>query len=185
MKVTPSDLPEVLRIEPRVHQDERGFFLEIYHERRYHEHGINETFVQDNHSKSRIGTLRGLHAQIENMQGKLIRVIEGEVFDVAADIRVGSPHFGQWVSFNLSATNFHQIYIPPGFAHGFLVLSEEAQVEYKCTEYYDPGSEISIAWNDSDIGVEWPRADPILSPKDERALSLRSFTSRLPVYRDD
>ena len=134
--------PQALVLRIRL-EDERGFFLETYHERRYREHGIDEIFVQDNQSKSKIGTLRGLHAQIENMQGKLIRAIEGEVFDVAVDIRVGSPRFGRWVSFNLSATNFRQAYVPPGFAHGFLVLSDEAQVEYKCTAYYDRASEIS------------------------------------------
>ena len=142
MRVVPTAIPGVVIIEPKVHQDGRGFFLETYHAERYREHGIAGPFVQDNHSRSVAGTLRGLHLQLHRPQGKLIRVIEGEIFDVAVDVRRNSPTFGRWVAINVSAVNFRQVYVPPGFAHGFAVVSPTAQVEYKCTDIYDPASEV-------------------------------------------
>ena len=181
MRVTETSLPGVLLIEPVVHRDGRGFFVETYHIDRYRECGIAAPFVQDNHSRSIQGTLRGLHLQLQRPQGKLLRVIEGEVFDVAVDVRRGSPAFGRWVSVNLSADNFRQVYVPPGFAHGFYVISPIAQVEYKCTDVYDPASEIGIAWNDPAIGIEWPARDPLLSPRDRAHPTLAAVTDRLPV----
>ena len=180
MRVEPSILPGVLVIEPDVHEDARGFFLETYHADRYREHGITEAFVQDNHARSIGGTLRGLHLQRRRPQGKLIRVIEGEIFDVAVDVRRGSPTFGRWVGVHLSAANFKQCFIPPGFAHGFCVVSAVAQVEYKCTDLYDPDSEIGIAWNDPAIGIAWPVAEPTLSPRDARLPTLDAVRSQLP-----
>ena len=167
MKITPTDLPEVLIIEPDVHRDDRGFFLESYNERRYAEAGVHAHFVQANHSYSTQGTLRGLHAQIQHPQAKLVRVIEGSAYDVAVDIRHGSPRFGQHVGVVLSADNFRQLWIPAGFAHGFCVMSEFAELQYKCTDVYDPTSEITVAWNDPEIGVEWPVSDPHLSERDQ------------------
>src|SRR5215510_15120709 len=166
VRVVPTDLPGVLIIEPQVFCDSRGFFLETYHVERYSAYGIPGPFVQDNHSRSVGGTVRGLHLQRRRMQGKLIRVIEGEIYDVAVDVRRGSPTFGRWVAVTLSASNFKQCYVPPGFAHGFCVTSEVAQVEYKCTALYDPASELGIAWNDPTLAVAWPTAQPILSPRD-------------------
>jgi dTDP-4-dehydrorhamnose 3,5-epimerase len=180
VRVERSSLPGVLVIEPDVHEDGRGFFLETYHADRYREHGIISPFVQDNHSRSIGGTLRGLHLQLRRPQGKLIRVIEGEIFDVAVDVRRGSPTFGRWVGVNLSAANFKQCFIPPGFAHGFCVVTPVAQVEYKCTDVYDPGSEIGIAWNDPTIGITWPVAAPTLSPRDNRLPTLDAMRSQLP-----
>ena len=148
MKVRATELPEVLIVEPEVFEDERGFFLETYHARKYAEAGIPAVFVQDNHSRSRRCTLRGLHAQGRHPQGKLVRVTQGEIFDVAVDIRPRSATFGRWVGMRLSAQSFRQAYIPPGFAHGFCVLSERAEVVYKCTEFHDPSDEIGIVWND-------------------------------------
>lgn len=182
MRVTPSAIPDVLIVEPDVVQDVRGFFLETYHAGRYAEQGIAGPFVQDNHSRSVGRTLRGLHLQRRQMQGKLIRVIEGEIFDVAVDVRRGSPTFGRWVGVTLSAANFKQCYLPPGFAHGFCVLSPIAQVEYKCTALYDPASEMGIAWNDPELGVAWPIADPILSARDSRHPSLSAQADQLPTY---
>ena len=169
-------------IEPAVHRDGRGFFVETYHADRYREHGIDGPFVQDNHSRSTVGTLRGLHLQLRRMQGKLIRVIEGEIYDVAVDVRRGSPHFGQWVGVTLAADDFKQIYIPPGFAHGFCVVSPVAQVEYNCTDLYDPESEIGVAWNDPVIGIAWPIAQPLLSTRDSRHRTLAELISVLPTY---
>jgi dTDP-4-dehydrorhamnose 3,5-epimerase len=180
MRVVPSTLPGVLVIEPDVREDGRGFFIETYQAERYREHGIVGTFVQDNHSRSIGGTLRGLHLQLRRPQGKLIRVIEGEIFDVAVDVRRGSPAFGRWVGVSLSAANFKQCFIPPGFAHGFCVLSPIAQVEYKCTDFYDPASEIGIAWNDPAIGIAWPVAEPLLSPRDSRNPTLDAVEPQLP-----
>ena len=180
MRVVPSTLPGVLVIEPDVHEDGRGFFLESYHADRYREHGIVGPFIQDNHSRSVGGTLRGLHLQLRRPQGQLIRVIEGEIFDVAVDVRRGSPTFGRWVSVRLSASNFKQCYIQAGFAHGFCVVSPIAQVEYKCTDLYDPASEIGIAWNDPAIGIVWPVSEPLLSPRDSRHPSLETIGDRLP-----
>src|SRR5262249_8013313 len=158
------------------------FFVETYHAERYSQHGIFSTFVQDNHSRSAGKTVRGLHLQLRHMQGKLIRVIEGEVFDVAVDVRRGSPTFGRWVGVSLSAANFKQVYVPPGFAHGFCVVSEAAQVEYKCTDVYDPASEIGIAWNDASLAIRWPVASPILSARDSHNPSLADQMDRLPRF---
>lgn len=182
MRVLPTELPGVVIIEPDVHRDGRGFFLETYHADRYRDHGMPGPFVQDNHSQSVAGTLRGLHLQLRRPQGKLIRVVEGEVFDVAVDVRRGSPTFGRWVSVTLTADNFRQCYVPPGFAHGFCVVSPIAQLEYKCTDLYDPASEIGIAWNDPAIGISWPVTDPILSQRDSRHPTLAELGDRLPVW---
>lgn len=176
MKFTETSLPGVILIEPRVFEDERGYFLETFQRDRYAEAGIALDFVQDNHSYSSRGTLRGLHAQTRKPQGKLVRVVEGEVFDVAVDIRPGSPNFGQWVGVTLRADNFRQVYIPPGFAHGFCVVSEAAHFEYKCTDFYDPGGEICIRWDEPEIGIRWPIAAPVLSARDAAGLSLAEFT---------
>jgi dTDP-4-dehydrorhamnose 3,5-epimerase len=182
MKVHTTNLPGVLQIDPQVFQDERGFFLETYRAERYAQHGITAPFVQDNHSRSRAGTLRGLHAQLDPAQGKLVRCIAGEIFDVAVDIRVGSPTFGRHFATRLSATNFRQLWIPPRFAHGFLVLSESAEVEYKVTEPYRPESEIAIAWNDPELAVPWPVAAPTLSNRDAAAPRLAALREKLPRY---
>jgi len=186
MQVHATDLPGVLLVEPKVHRDHRGFFLETYHRDRYTEHGIDGSFVQDNHSRSTGPILRGLHAQGRRPQGKLVRCVEGAIFDVAVDIRVGSPTFGRWVGYELSAESFRQLWVPPGFAHGFAVVSESAQVEYKCTELYAPDDELTVLWNDPEIGVEWPLSEPILSAKDQAAPTLAELAAagRLPVYPD-
>ncbi len=183
MNILQTALPGVVIIEPDVYRDGRGFFLETYHRERYVESGIPATFVQDNYSRSGQGTLRGLHAQVHGPQGKLIRASQGEVFDVAVDIRRGSPTFAQWVGVTLSGENFKQIYIPPGFAHGFCVMSEIADLEYKCTELYDPDDEIVISWKDSMIKINWPITNPILSNKDDTALGLHEEFERLPLYQ--
>ena len=185
MRIVMTAIPGVVVIEPKVHQDGRGFFLETYHADRYREHGIAGPFVQDNHSRSVAGTLRGLHLQLRHPQGKLIRVIEGEIFDVAVDVRRNSPTFGRWVGINVSAVNFRQVYVPPGFAHGFSVVSPIAQVEYKCTEFYDPASEVGIAWNDPALSIAWPVTDPTLSARDACHSSLAALTDRLPLYSTD
>ena len=181
MEFVPTELPEVLILEPRVHRDERGFFLETYRADECARHNI-PAFVQDNHSRSLGGTIRGLHLQTRRIQGKLIRVIEGEIYDVAVDVRRGSPTFGRWVGLTLSADNFRQCYIPPGFAHGFCVVSPVAQVEYKCTDIYDPASEIGIAWNDPTLAVPWPATAPLLSPRDTRNPLLAAQMDQLPRY---
>jgi dTDP-4-dehydrorhamnose 3,5-epimerase len=168
MKVTTTELPGVLIIEPKIFRDERGFFLETYNQQKYSACGVKETFIQDNHSSSKKGTLRGLHAQRTQMQGKLVRVIEGEIFDVAVDARRTSPTFRRWVAVRLSAANFKQFYVPPGYHHGFCVLSDTAQVEYKCTAPYAPEDEIGIIWNDPELTIDWPITQPILSPRDAR-----------------
>ena len=178
-KFIETELPGVVLVEPLVHGDERGFFLETYHEQKYREGGINGPFVQDNHSRSSRGILRGLHGQSPNSQGKLIRVIEGEVFDVAVDVRLGSPTFGDFVTRVLSAENFQQIYVPPGMIHGFAVTSAVAQVEYKCTDFYRPKAEFAIAWNDPALGIPWPVDRPILSAKDAEAPPLSEVQERL------
>jgi dTDP-4-dehydrorhamnose 3,5-epimerase len=182
VRVVPSELPEVLVVEPDVISDGRGFFLETYHADRYVAHGIPGPFVQDNHSRSIGGTIRGLHLQRRHMQGKLIRVIEGEIYDVAVDVRRGSPTFGRWEAVVLSADNFRLFYVPAGFAHGFCVLSSIAQVEYKCTNVYDPQGEIGIAWNDPSLAIAWPAADPILSDRDRRNPTLGLLADSLPTY---
>jgi dTDP-4-dehydrorhamnose 3,5-epimerase len=173
VKVTPTALPGVQLIEPAVHGDERGFFVETFQVQRYlADAGIELAFVQDNHSRSRRGVLRGLHLQAARPQGKLVRVARGEVFDVAADIDPQSPTFGQWAGAILSDTNHHQLWIPPGYAHGFLVLSEVADFEYKCTDYYDPKSELGVVWNDPDLAIDWPIGEPTLSAKDAKLPTL-------------
>ena len=179
MKFLPSAIPEVIVVEPAVFRDDRGFFLEVYHQRKFEEGGLPGTFVQDNHSHSIRGTLRGLHAQIRNPQGKLVRAVVGEIFDVAVDIRPGSPTFGRWVGEILSGENFRQLWVPPGFAHGFCVLSETAHVQYKCTELYDREDEIAILWNDPGIAIAWPVEAPLLSPKDLAAPTLETLAEIL------
>ena len=184
MRFTETGLPGVMLIEPDVYRDERGFFLETYNADRYGEH-IREHFVQDNHSRSGRDTLRGLHLQHPHQQGKLVRVTQGEVFDVAVDVRAGSPDFGQWHGEYLSADNFLQLYIPPGFAHGFCVISETAEFLYKCTDTYYPQDEMVIAWNDPDIGIDWPVAEPVLSGRDSSGATLGELLGqkRLPLYQ--
>lgn len=181
MRFVTTELPGVLVLEPQVFRDERGFFLETYRTDECARHNI-PSFVQDNHSRSVGATLRGLHLQRRRMQGKLIRVIEGEIFDVAIDVRRGSPTFGKWIGVTLSAENFRECYIPPGFAHGFCVLSPAAQVEYKCTDFYDPSSEIGIAWNDPSLAIQWPISAPILSARDSRNPPLAAQMDQLPVF---
>lgn len=185
MKIIRTALTGVLIIEPRVFGDERGFFLETYHAKRYAEAGLPGPFVQDNHSRSAPGTVRGLHYQLEHAQGKLTRCVRGAVFDVAVDIRRGSPTFGKWVGMELSAENNRQLYIPPGFAHGFCVPSEESEVQYKCTDYYAPEDEHGVIWNDPSIGIEWRIDDPILSNKDRGYPALSPDRDDLPIYLGD
>lgn len=186
MKISATSLPGVLLIEPKVFGDERGFFLETYHQQKYQDSGLDTVFVQDNHSRSTRGVLRGLHYQLKNPQGKLVSVASGEVFDVAVDIRQGSPTFGKWYGEILSDTNHRQLYVPPGFAHGFLVLSEVADFTYKCTDYYAPGDEYTIAWNDPDIGIHWPGTNMVLSEKDSNAPNLSELSAdQLPKYNKD
>lgn len=178
-----TEVPGVILIEPQIHGDERGFFLESYHAAKYREGGIPGPFVQDNHSRSSRGTLRGLHGQSPDAQGKLLRAIEGEIFDVAVDVRLGSPTFGRHVSVVLSAENFKQIYVPPGLIHGFAVTSEAAQVEYKCTELYRPEQDFSVRWDDPELAIPWPIEHPILSEKDRRAPPLSEVRDRLLPFR--
>lgn len=182
LDITPTAIPEVLLIEPRVFRDDRGFFLETWHERKYREGGLDARFVQDNHSRSVRGTLRGLHSQRRKPQGKLVRCVEGELFDVAVDVRRGSPTFKRWVGEVLSAENFKQLWIPEGFAHGFCVLSDHAQMEYKCTDFYAPDDELSLIWDDPEIGIEWPVAAPRLSEKDAAAPRISEVMDLLPQW---
>lgn len=182
MNVLQTDLPGVLVVEPRVNRDERGFFVESYQVPRYAQHGIDATFIQDNHSRSVRGTLRGLHAQLERPQAKLLRVLQGTIFDVVVDVRRGSQTFKRWISVELSADNFRQIYVPIGFAHGFCVLSDWAEVEYKCSDLYQAGDELGLAWNDPEIGVAWPIAEPLLSDKDRNGQPLARLQDRLPAF---
>lgn len=182
MRVVPTSIPGVVIVEPDVHADDRGFFLETYHADRYGQHGIAGPFVQDNHSRSAAGTLRGLHLQIRRPQAKLIRVIEGQIFDVAVDVRRGSPTFGRWVGVVLTAESFRQIYIPVGFAHGFAVVGASAQVEYKTTDFYDPAGEIGVAWNDPALAIGWPLTAPILSARDAKHPNLAELSDLLPAY---
>lgn len=169
-------------IEPRVFRDTRGFFLETYNAERYAAGQVRASFVQDNHSRSTRNTIRGLHMQIAHAQGKLVRAVAGEMLDVAVDVRVGSPRFGQWTGVVLSGENFKQLWIPPGFAHGFAVLSDVVDVEYKCTDAYHPEDEITIRWSDPAIGIDWPIAVPILSTRDSNAPLLQDLMSRLPRF---
>lgn len=173
MNITKTDIPGLLVIEPTVFKDERGFFVETYNEEPYGVVGISQVFVQDNCSWSCRGSLRGLHFQEPEPQGKLVQVLYGSVFDVAVDLRRGSPTFGKWVSVGLSDHHFKQLWIPPGFAHGFCVTSENALFAYKCTVPYAPDCDRAIAWNDPDLGITWPIQDPLLSPKDANAPNLK------------
>lgn len=175
MKVRQTTIPEVLLIEPQVFGDTRGFFMESFQAKRYADVGISETFVQDNHSRSSKNVLRGLHFQKHYPQGKLVSVSQGIIFDVAVDVRKDSPTFGQWVGAILTAENHHQLYVPPGFAHGFCVLSESADFHYKCTDYYHPEDEGSVRWDDPDIGILWPITHPMLSDKDANAPFLKDL----------
>jgi dTDP-4-dehydrorhamnose 3,5-epimerase len=175
MKVAPTAIADVCVIEPRVFEDERGFFFESYNRRALQAAGIDAAFVQDNHSRSRRGVLRGLHYQIEHAQGKLVRVIEGEVYDVAVDLRRRSPTFGRHVGVNLSAANRRMLYIPPGFAHGFLVVSDAAEFLYKTTDYWYPEHERTLLWRDPALGIAWPDGiEPLLAPKDAAGAPLAS-----------
>ena len=174
MKTTPLDIPDVVRVEPKIFGDERGFFFESFNHRQFEDAiGRSVQFVQDNHSRSVKGVLRGLHYQLHRAQGKLVRVVHGEVFDVAVDIRRSSPTFGKWVGSYLSAENKHQLWVPEGFAHGFVVLSDSAEFLYKTTDYYAPEHERCISWNDPAIGIDWPlKGEPALSGKDRQGKCL-------------
>ncbi|MDF2155732.1 dTDP-4-dehydrorhamnose 3,5-epimerase [Vibrio sp. CAU 1672] len=177
MKIINTRIPDVKVIEPAIFGDERGFFMETWNQKKFEElvTGKPTMFVQDNHSKSKKGILRGLHYQTENTQGKLVRVVSGEVFDVAVDIRRDSPTFGQWVGEYLSADNKRQLWVPEGFAHGFYVVSDEAEFVYKCTNFYDPSSEVSIKWNDDQLGISWPLSNPpSLSNKDKDGMTFEN-----------
>ena len=176
----PTRLAEVVLIEPKVFEDPRGFFMETWEARKFAAGGIPAQFVQDNHSSSSQWVLRGLHYQLRHTQGKLVRVTQGEVFDVAVDVRRSSPTYGQWVGEYLSAANRRMLWVPPGFAHGFLVMSEKVEFLYKCTDFYDPGSERTLLWNDPTIGVQWPMpagVTPIISDKDRRGSNWESLES--------
>jgi len=181
MKFLPTDLPGVLIVEPEVFEDDRGFFFETQHRDKFAAAGIDATFVQDNHSHSVKGAVRGLHYQEPRAQGKLIRVVNGEVFDVAVDIRRGAPTFGRWIGVALSSANRRQLWVPPGFAHGLCVLSDEADVIYKVTDVYSPENDHAIAWNDPAIGIDWPVTEPRLSKRDAEAPSLADATV-LPAF---
>ena len=184
MKVTPTKLEGVLIVEPAVFGDERGYFLETYNMPRYVDAGIDGTFVQDNLSCSATGVLRGLHFQNPHPQGKLVNVLRGEVFDVAVDIRSGSPTFGQWVGVTLSGENKQQLYIPEGYAHGFCATRDDTLFAYKCTDIYHPESERTIIWDDPELGIEWPTASPIVAAKDLTGRRLKDFgPDQLPAYR--
>lgn len=185
MRFTPvTELPDLIVIEPTIYSDHRGFFMESYHRLHFARAGLDIDFVQENNSYSVRGVLRGLHFQHPHAQGKLIRVTRGEIYDVAVDIRVGSPTFGRWAGITLSDSNRRQFYIPPGFAHGFTVLSNEADVIYRCTEFYHPEADRALAWNDPDLAIDWPVTEPIISDKDRNAPRLRDLerTGALPLY---
>ncbi len=172
MNFKKTDLPEVLLLEPRSFPDARGYFFELWNKKRYEDGGIPSGLVQDNVSSSKKGVLRGLHYQLPCAQGKLVTALSGQIFDAAVDIRKGSPTFGKWISVVLSEENHHQLYVPPGFAHGFIVLSEEATVLYKVSEYWRPDCERTLLWNDPDLGIQWPISIPILSDKDAKGMKL-------------
>ena len=182
MRFIETELKGVLLVEPDVFEDSRGYFLETYHAKKFADGGIRGPFVQDNFSRSVRGTLRGLHYQLKHAQGKLVTVVEGTVFDVAVDIRTGSPTFGRWVGVELSAENKRQLYIPPGFAHGFCVISDTAGLTYKCTDLFSPQDDRGIIWNDRTVGIRWPVAHPLLSTKDQAYKSLAEMTGELPAY---
>jgi dTDP-4-dehydrorhamnose 3,5-epimerase len=184
LEIIATRLPGVFVVKPRVHADARGFFMETYRQNVLAEAGIPDQFVQDNHSRSSRGVLRGLHYQLRNPQAKLCRVATGEVLDIAVDVRVGSPHFGQWVSALLSAENHLQLFIPKGFAHGFVVQSENADFLYKCSDYYDAGDDRGVLWNDPKIGIDWQTPAPLLSEKDKGYLPLSQIArDQLPRYQ--
>ncbi len=186
MQVTPQSFPEVLLVEPKVFRDGRGHFLEIFQARRYPEQGMPAVFVQDNLSHSVRGVIRGLHYQLRFPQGKLVMPLTGEIWDVVVDIRRGSPTFGKWLSLILSADQCRQLYVPPGFAHGFAVVSDAATVLYKCTDFYHPEDEQGIVWDDPDLAIPWPAAAPVLSEKDRECPRLRDKTpEQLPVYSEN
>lgn len=186
MKVSPTAVPGVLLIEPKVFGDARGYFFESYAKARYAEAGIPLEFVQDNLSRSTQGVLRGLHLQHPHGQGKLVQVLEGEVYDVAVDVRRGSPHFGRWVGARLSGENHHQLYVPPGFAHGFCVLTPTATFSYKCTDVYSKADELGVRWDDPELGIDWPVRDPVLSEKDAAYPRLAEIDpERLPPYLEE
>ena len=174
MKIINLEIPDVKLIKPRVFPDDRGFFMQTYHERQYRDAGIDVKFVQDNWSRSTKGVLRGLHYQLKHPQAKLVSVLRGEVFDVAVDIRRGSATFGKWVGAVLSDKNHNQLFVPEGFAHGFCVLSEEVDLLYKCSDFYTPGDEYGIRWDDPEVGIEWPGCDFILAEKDREAPALKN-----------
>lgn len=183
MKVIQTDIPEVLIVEPTVFGDDRGFFVESFETSRYKEYGIDIPFVQDNHSRSTRGVLRGLHYQLNQPQGKLVRVSSGAVLDVAVDIRVGSPTYGKAVAALLDDTSHRQLWVPPGFAHGFCVISDLADFQYKCTDYYAPGDDYGIAWDDPDLDIQWPIKEPSLSSKDQQHPNLVDVAREsLPTY---
>ncbi|MCF8723681.1 dTDP-4-dehydrorhamnose 3,5-epimerase [Nitrospina gracilis] len=177
MKFIPTELDGVLLIEPVVHEDSRGFFVETYVRSQFKRHGIDVEFVQDNHAKSTQGVLRGMHYQVRHGQAKLVRVVQGEVYDVAVDVRPDSPSYGLWVGRTLSADNRRQLFLPPGFAHGYCVLSKTAEVVYKCSEYYHPEDEGGLIWNDPEVGIDWPVQNPVLSEKDRRHPRLKDILS--------
>jgi len=184
IKFTTTSLPGVILIEPQVFEDPRGFFIETFHKKKYAVEGVDRVFVQDNHSHSKRDTLRGLHYQLRHAQGKLVYVVAGEIFDVAVDIRRGAPTFGKWSGAYISAENKRQLYIPEGFAHGFSVLSETADVIYKCTDLYTPGDEYGIFWADPAIDIDWKVKSPVLSKKDSQNPELSQVTEELlPVYK--
>lgn len=182
MRITTVDIPGVLVIEPKIFQDSRGLFVETYHAQRYTEAGIAQQFVQDNYSRSVRGTLRGLHFQEPHAQGKLVMAVEGAVYDVVVDIRKGSPSFGKWYGVELSAENMRQIYVPPGCAHGFCVVTDQAAFLYKCTDFYSLKDERGILWSDPALGIMWPMSDPLLSLKDQTNPTLAQIGNELPPY---
>ncbi len=179
LKITPTAIPDVLIIEPEVYEDERGFFMETYHEKRYREMGIDVSFVQDNFSFSIGGSLRGLHYQKPNSQAKIVYVLSGRIFDVAVDIRKNSKSYGNWTGKILSASNRRQLFIPTGFAHGYCVLSSSAVIFYKCSRYYSPKDEGGIIWNDPELNIDWPISNPIVSNKDKNLPNFRIAVSTL------
>ncbi|MBI9075195.1 MAG: dTDP-4-dehydrorhamnose 3,5-epimerase [Desulfatibacillum sp.] len=182
MKILETSLPGVLILEPRAHDDNRGFFMETYHAQRYASHGLDWNFVQDNLSWSRERVLRGLHYQINNPQAKLVQAVQGAVYDVAVDVRRDSPTFGQWTAAILDEENHRQMFVPGGFAHGFCVLSKEARVYYKCDALYTPGDEGNLLWSDPDLAIDWPISDPILSEKDQSNPCLKDIPpGKLPM----
>jgi len=185
MRFLPTKLSGLVLIEPEVRRDSRGFFLEFYHAHKFTEAGIPVTFVQDNHSRSVQGTLRGLHAQLNHPQGKLVRAIQGEIFDVVVDARPHSPTFGQWEGIALSSENFRLLYVPAGFLHGFCVLSPTVEVEYKCSDFYDPADEVGVHWNDPKLKIQWPVSSPILSAKDAALPTFDEMKAKFELYRSN